>query len=106
MGSAKYKQGHREMGLCVDCVQPAHDGKNRCMRHLEMQSKTQQRYRKRNLEVCRVRQQRKKQRRKDTGKCVKCAAPLDPDADGSCVTCVNCRGGIYNERLVHGTPIV
>jgi len=106
LGNAKYKQKHRELGLCVDCSEPVHKGYTRCLKHIRSQIKLQKRLYDANPEKRRARSRKFKALYIATGRCRECSAPLDPDVDRDNVTCSNCIEGIVTERLIHARKIV
>jgi len=106
MGNKKYKKRHREMGLCLDCSEPVYPDRKKCLVHLRSAAKAEQKYRLNNIRKVTEKDHRLKQARRDNGLCEMCSAPLDPDADTGRLNCVNCRGGTFEVRLIHGTAIV
>ena len=106
MGDNKYKQKHRELGLCLDCSEPVYRFGQWCLKHTRSHMKSMKAGRIRHYEKYMARDKLKKQRYRDNGRCTTCSVSLDPDADAGFITCVNCRGGIHTERLIHGTAIV
>ena len=106
MGNNAYKKRHKELGLCVDCSEPAYPDMNRCLKHYRIHRKGNLRRYYKNSEKERQRARKKRILRKAEGRCTKCTAPLDPDADKGRVNCCNCNEGIYNERLILGNTIV
>ena len=101
MGGRAYKQLHRELGLCTDCSEPVYRGYSRCLRHLRSHSKWKD-----GPLIYQPRNREKKKFYRENGCCPMCSAQLDPDADRDLINCVNCRGGIHKERLIHGNPVV
>ena len=106
MGNKKYKQKHRELGLCLYCSDPVHEVGQFCLKHTRTRIKNNKAYRIKHLEKYTASDNLRKQRRRDNGQCTGCSVPLDPDADAGRITCVNCREGTHTERLIHGTVIV
>jgi protein-arginine kinase activator protein McsA len=106
VGNAKYKQRHRELGLCVDCSEPAYPENSRCLKHGRNRNAYTARHYLENLEHYQETYKRIKDNRIKDGRCAGCSAPLDPDADKDRVNCVNCRGGTVTERSIHGNTIV
>lgn len=76
MGDNAYKLAHIRARLCVDCSRPASPGRIYCEIHLE---------------TTRLRAQRNKQERKETGRCPECSTLLEDDCDSGHVVCQNCR---------------
>lgn len=68
----RYKLRHKSQGLCIFCPKPSVPETFLCTSCAEISQVRRQGY--------------KKDRR-----CTRCSAPLDPDADGGNVTCINCR---------------
>jgi sugar lactone lactonase YvrE len=83
--SRKYK---KEEGLCDNCRKPATHGYF-CIEHWRMAK-------------VRNRKGARKQvaKRKVEGKCIRCVAPLDPDADAGFVKCINCREDVRKGSLI------
>ena len=90
MGNAKYKNSHKQLGLCTDCSEPVFANGTRCLKHL----RTHREYGR--SEVNRKRDRLVKQRYKDSGRCPTCGKPLDIDADKNHVKCINCREYVWN----------
>ena len=92
MGNAKYKQKHREQGLCVDCSRPALPFRIHCIIHNEkVRVRTKEWLEKPGNRERRVKSVRKlRQLYRDTNRCCKCSAPLGEQDEGY-MTCVNCR---------------
>jgi len=102
MGSQKYKQLHRELGLCTNCSRPVHPGYSMCLTHLRSHSKN---IRKDRLELGGVYlqyEQNRKKLRRQQGLCPACGAP----AEDGYITCLNCRERLFFERFENAAPIV
>ena len=103
MGNAKYKQEHREWGLCTDCSEPVYMGKSRCLKHLRSHVSADALYERL---TCKRDYKQRREDRKKKGLCPKCGVKLDPDADHGMLNCMNCRDHLWIERKIHGTSIV
>ena len=105
MGNAKYKQKHREQGLCQDCSRRVVPFQNRCIIHGERVKLYTRRWLKRpgkyqdHLEKAR----KLKQLYRDTNRCYKCSAPLGEQDEGY-KTCVNCSDSTF-KAIRKGSPI-
>jgi hypothetical protein len=106
MGDQKYKQKHRELGLCIDCSEPVYRGHLCCLKHKRARNNRDVLYRLKNHSRERIADKKRKNKRRQEGCCTTCSAPLDPDADKDRSCCMNCRGGIHTERYIHGNLIV
>jgi len=106
MGNAKYKQRHRELGLCTDCSATVYLDREKCLKHIRAHAEHKKKSRLKHIKKITEKDHRYKQARRDNGLCVGCSAPLDPDADSGYLTCVNCRGRIFELRYINGTAIV
>lgn len=76
----RYKHKHRAEGKCIDCNNWTTGGRCQCPHCAAMGAK-------RHLKIGK----RFRDSLKDAGRCPRCSAPLDPDADYGCITCINCR---------------
>ena len=79
--SKAYAARHRKVGLCEKCPEPVSGNTFLCKNHREIARRRSRR----NIDKTR-------QRYLDENRCVKCSAPLDPDADGANKCCITCRG--------------
>jgi hypothetical protein len=73
----KYKQKHKELGLCVNCSHIPEPGRIRCKSCLGRHNAANARY---------ARKKRKEWR--ENGRCTRCGLPL---FNTKGVTCINCR---------------
>jgi len=92
MGDAKYKQRHKEQGLCKDCSRPALPMRSYCIIHGEKYNlrfkewmKNPAHYKSHHETLKKIRQLYR-----DTNRCIVCSAPLGEQDEGY-VTCMNCR---------------
>lgn len=76
----KYKTLRTKQGLCSECGAVARLGYNRCEVHIANFSKSQKKY-----------ITRKRKEWKETNRCGRCGNELNPEMDGGCVNCLNCR---------------
>jgi hypothetical protein len=76
-----YRKGKIEKGLCEVCLEPSMPGILTCRKHRDY-------YRAKNMRV----NAKYVKKYKESGRCVRCSAPLDPDADMGFDCCINCRG--------------
>jgi hypothetical protein len=106
MGDNKYKQRHRDLGLCVDCSEPVYPDNARCLKHLRKRNAYAAWHYLENIEDYQKRHKIIKANRIKNRCCRECSAPLDPDADAGNLTCCNCIEGIRTERSIHGNLIV
>lgn len=106
MGDKKYKQKHKELGLCSNCSNPVYADYSKCLKHIISGNKNSKKYRNKNLNICNERVREIKAKYTKKNRCYRCSAPLDPDADAGFVNCINCRESTHTERVIHGTPIV
>ena len=96
MGNAKYKQKHKELGLCVDCSRPALKDTNLCWLHEMKQNKRTNSYYYENLDKVKAKRNIKYQGRKDRHECPDCGRPLTEEDGVYCVNCImNKHGGLY-----------
>ena len=102
MGNRKYKQAHRDLGLCIDCSKPVYPDRIRCLTHIRGQAKIERLRRKRLAETYLRYEQDRKELRRQQGLCPSCGAP----ADDGYIMCCNCRDRLYFERVENATPIV
>jgi len=102
MGNQKYKQAHREAGLCVYCSKPVHPGRSKCLTHIRTHAINTKRNRKKRGESYLQSERDRKELRRQQGLCTACGAPTD----GKHVTCFNCRDEFFYERFENATPIV
>ena len=94
--TAKSKARKRVEGICIDCDKKALPGQRMCAKHsMDHNRRRAKFYHVHRLEML-EKERKRKQKRKDNGRCVACGALLDPD--DNCVTCVNCRCGIQRPR--------
>ena len=96
MGDQAYKDKHKELGLCVDCSEPAYPNKTRCARHLINRVESSRRYYKKHKEYYQKLYKEIKEKRLREERCYACGGPLDDPERW--VTCVNCREKIYQPR--------
>lgn len=80
----RYKEKHYSQGKCINCNTHTVGGFLQCKKCLSVRARWQS---KRNKSY--------RQKRIDSNKCSKCAAPLDSDADYGHKECINCREGQY-----------
>jgi len=109
MGNSKYKQKHRELGLCENCSAPVYRDRILCLKHIRSKNKSSKQYYVNNTQKASIALERTRTMYRDNNKCVSCSAPLDPDIDDGKICCMNCRWHRHvtlNERLIHGTVIV
>jgi hypothetical protein len=106
MGNQKYKQKHRELGLCVDCSEKVYPDHSRCLVHMRSNARYSAKYYQDHLEHYREIHKKIKANRTRDGCCKDCSAPLDLDADAGFINCMNCREGTRKERSIHGNLIV
>ena len=91
----RYRVKHREAGLCLFCAEPAAPGRLRCPYHLAKDYVSTRTYRKNHPENIYERNKRWRAKFKIEGRCQKCGLHLHPEMDGECVTCLNCREGLF-----------
>jgi hypothetical protein len=98
MGSAKYKQKHRESGLCLFCSRPVLKNHLKCAEHLFSSTESTKKYYRNNRLTRLAKRHQEIKHRKENNLCRDCGGKLDLDADTNRVTCINCRerirGGI------------
>ena len=107
MGNAKYKQKHKEQGLCRDCSRPAIPMRAHCMicnekyrLHNHKNNFTKEQYAKR-LQATREH----KKRYRETNRCPQCSAPKGEQDEGF-ISCVNCRLNLHSSYSpVMGKPL-
>ena len=102
MGDKKYKQRHRELGLCIDCPDPVYPGRTRCLKHLRTNNVGSTAWQKRNSDYYLAYQRENKEQRRREGLCPMCGGPRD---NLNKISCVNCREHLYRERYPIGTNI-
>lgn len=101
MGNQAYKKRHKEQGLCVDCSRLAILGETRCATHnynINMQNKRSY-YKYHGIRL--VKNEIRRQRYIEEGRCPICSAPLDPKVDEGHVDCINCRMYIHKPQGVY-----
>jgi hypothetical protein len=76
MGDNKYKQSHKEQGLCYQCSRSAEPGKTQCIVHLDTERKR--------INLRRI-------ARVEEGKCPTCNRPKHPEIDEGYWKCITCR---------------
>lgn len=81
----------REAEICYDCPNPSFPGFVRCLRCLELSAGTAVRFRREHPERIYEINRKKKQQRRDDGRCISCGGPKDPDDDMGSPECMNCR---------------
>ena len=106
MGNNKYKQRHKDLGLCVNCSEPKHRENQLCLKHIRSRKISNYTCRMKYILKNRELIKRQKERYRNEGRCITCSAPLDVDADNGHVNCTNCRHNIHTPRGIHGNPIV
>lgn len=100
MGDLKYKDLHKKLHLCVDCSEPAIDGKRRCKKHLYGNNDARFKYSHSHKDKRNALNRRLRERLKKEGRCIACGAPRD---DPDRAQCVNCRLGIRKPQLKRGS---
>ena len=89
MGNAKYKQKHKELGLCVNCSNPIVHGETRCAEcsynHNIACKKYYYKYHALQLQKAKE----KKEKLKEQNRCPVCCGPNDTDS----VCCSSCNQG-------------
>ena len=97
MGSAKYKQKHKEQGLCRDCSRPAIPMRVHCIICSEKyrlqnrkESFTEEQYAKRLQSTNKF-----KKVYRETNRCPQCSAPKGEQDEGF-ISCVNCRLNLHS----------
>lgn len=91
MGNNKYKQRHREMGLCSCCSEPVVPGMSYCKKHLKTHYISDRIYVDNNPEKIRIANMAKKEKARKEGRCRDCGKPLDSEIDEGKKLCLNCR---------------
>jgi len=92
MGDKKYRDKHRELGLCIECSNPVWNGRARCINHLESSRIRSLTYRKRHPERSRETQRKKKEKYKLQNRCPDCGRPLlAEDLSLGYICCEDCR---------------
>lgn len=104
MGNQKYKQAHREQGLCANCSSPVHPGYSMCLKHMRSHNKSTKKWYRNNYEVYLRKQKERKELRRQQGLCAMCGAPLEED--NKCISCCNCRDKFFYERVENAVIIV
>ena len=103
MGNAKYKQKHKEQGLCVDCSRPALPFRVHCIIHNE----NRRQYMENEFKKDPVRQhklnRKTKQRYRETNRCTACSAPLGEQDEGK-THCMNCRDRAF-QAIPRHSPV-
>jgi hypothetical protein len=80
MGNRAYKQHHREIGLCVDCLETAQPYSTRCARHNDLIRR-----------YCRIHDADRKGQRVTLGRCYACGREReDVDISMGGKLCLNC----------------
>ena len=102
MGNQKYKQAHKEKGLCNDCSRPVHPGHIRCLTHIRTHNVNAIKSNFKRGESYLQSQRDRKELRRQQGLCPSCGAPVEDDH----ITCCNCRDEFFYERFENATPIV
>lgn len=87
MGNAKYKQSHKEKGLCVSCSRKAIPGMVLCAVHSESQRQRDLKRYWNNHEYEKNRLLNDKRRRRKEGRCTMCGKPLNDEEN---IVCINC----------------
>jgi len=99
VGNQKYKQKHRELGLCVDCSRPVHPGYIRCGIHAHSMRVATRNYYLKNRDTIKKRIRELKKRYKKDKRCPACSIPLlADDIKAGYITCENCRMHIHRKR--------
>lgn len=88
MGDKKYKDKHRELGLCTDCSEPAMKDNTRCINHRWSRRKSDREHYKKVAEERRKQRKVKYEEMKAERLCVDCAKPLREDETS--IRCFNC----------------
>lgn len=71
---------YKKLGLCIDCREKALPNKWRCEVHRVLLNSTRKRSRI-NLRI----------KWRSNNRCIRCGSNLNPEMDGTCVKCLNCR---------------
>ena len=103
MGDKKYKQAHREKGLCQNCSEPVYPGHTMCLEHMRSHNESVKKCYAKNREVYLQKHLERKELRRQTGLCSMCGAPLEDDRFRSCC---NCREKLFFERVENAVVIV
>jgi len=77
--SRRSKEKKVALGICISCCEPATHWRY-CKKHWLIHKESKRRYyRKRSMIM------------EKSGRCSNCGAPLDPDSDDGCKSCITCR---------------
>ena len=90
MGNAKYKQSHKEQGLCVHCPRPALPNRVTCLVCNDKDRKRQKMLFDNNPLKKIEANRKQKVLYVNSNRCISCGAPLGEQDEG-CSHCVNCR---------------
>ena len=102
MGNNKFKQAHRDLGLCTNCSRSVHPGHSLCLTHIRSHTKNVRRHQQKLGETYLQSHRDRKELRRQQGLCPACGAPIKDEH----ITCCNCREKLYYQRFENATPIV
>ena len=103
MGNQKYKQAHKEHGLCSGCSRPVHPGYSRCLTHIRTHNANAIRSNFKRGEAYLQYHREYKELRRQQGLCTSCGGPVE---DNKHITCCNCREKLYFERFENAVAII
>ena len=102
MGDKKYKDRHRELGLCVSCSEKAVQGRSLCEKHLKTNLIATEKYKRNNRDKYLAQQKiysdKRVKRRENNNLCIGCGRPLHYEADEGHKKCLNCRIEMHKPR--------
>lgn len=99
MGDSAYKKRHKELGLCLNCSEPAFGGYATCFEHWFTHRESTRKSSVKYAEKNRTRGLKERLRRVAEGDCQTCGNKLDPDADEGLKNCMNCRSRDYRRAI-------
>lgn len=99
MGSAAYKQRHREQGLCLYCSEPRFPGLVLCAEHNHTNKLSVLTWKQKNRAHLSAYRRNYIKKMIAEGRCRTCGNDLDSDADYGCRVCMNCRSQEFR-RLI------
>lgn len=97
MGNNKYKNEHKENGLCVDCFRRAVVG-SRCAIHSEHLRIACKRWYQNNRERVLAQKRKAKEQRRNFRRCFTCGSLMHPEMDAGRANCITCRQHIQAPR--------
>lgn len=86
-----YRDRNQAKGLCIACNRPAEPDRVRCSLHLAKDYISRLKYTHLNRDKVNRNSRQRRQRRKETGKCIRCGGILDPTFDSDRASCMTCR---------------